>query len=203
MLTFSSLETRNVIEATRRVFYFIRHGLFSSDKDMRDLIDDQPLRSDMDPANKLELPTTLIRQLNQIATAQFLDSIAQTGANLTQVQHCVLATLAAHPDVDQATLAGLIGYDRATTGKVVDKLCDKGLTTRTPRPGDRRAKIVSLTFAGHQLLRELAPYVDRAQTRVLAGLSETEANLFLALLKKATLTGNELSRAPKRVLNGA
>lgn len=167
---------------------------------MRDLIDDQPLSAQTETTPVTDLPTTLIRQLNQIATAQFLDAISETGGNLTQVQHCAMSTLSAHPDVDQATLAGLIGYDRATTGKVVDKLCDKGLATRTPRPGDRRAKVVTLTFAGHKLLRELTPSVAEAQTRILTGLTEAEAQTFLTLLKKATLSGNELSRAPKRTL---
>lgn len=169
---------------------------------MRDLIDDYRRSSDAETLNTLDLPTTLIRRLNQIATAQFLDAVSQTAGNLTQVQHCVMETLSTYPEVDQATLAGLIGYDRATTGKVVDKLCEKGLTTRTTRPGDRRAKVVSLTATGQRLLRALAPSVDAAQGRILQGLSDTEKKMFLALLKKATLAGNDLSRAPKRDLKG-
>lgn len=171
---------------------------------MRDLIETEDNALEHDARKDApDLPSTLIRQLNQIATAQFLDAITQAGSDLTTVQHCALATLEHHSNVDQATLAGLIGYDRATTGKVVDKLCQKGLVLRTPRPGDRRAKVVSLTRNGHTLLRKLAPFVTHAQDRILAGLSADETETLLTLLKKATRTGNELSRAPRRSVERA
>ena len=143
-----------------------------------------------------EMPGHLIRRLNQISVALFADRMAGAGLTLTPVQFAALSAIRAHPGIDQATVAGLVAYDRATMGKVIDRLQGRDLVRRTTSPTDRRAKELTLTDQGQALFGTALPHVHALQSDILTGLDKDERRMFLALLDKATLAGNELSRAP-------
>ncbi len=142
------------------------------------------------------MPGHLIRRLNQISTGLFQDRMAALGHDLTPVQFAALATLRDRPDVDQATLAGLIAHDRATIGGVLDRLEGKGLVARRVDPADRRARLVRLTGAGAELLATVLPHVTALQDGILAGLDPAERAQFVALAARVAEAGNDLSRAP-------
>ncbi len=148
------------------------------------------------------MPGHLVRRFHQIAVAIFHAEVGAAGGDLTPVQYAALAKARAHPGVDQATLAGLIAYDRTTIGGVVDRLAQKGLLRRSVSDRDRRARTLSVTKEGAATLDRIAPAVAAAQTAMLGGLSEAEAAELLRLLRKATEAANELSRAPKRSASG-
>ncbi len=145
------------------------------------------------------MPGHLIRRLNQISTGLFLERMNSLGLTLTPVQFAVLSTLRLHPGIDQATVAGLVAYDRATIGKVIDKLENRGLLARSTARHDRRAKELTLTEAGHTLYATAQPHVLAMQPDMLEGLDEDERAIFLRLLEKATLAANEHSRAPLKL----
>lgn len=145
-----------------------------------------------------EMPGFLIRRLHQISVAVFADDMAARGLDLTPVQFAALNALEARPGIDQATLAGLIAHDRVTIGGVVDRLVQKGLVIRSVNPQDRRARRLDLAPAGRTLLDTVQHQVRAIQDRILAGLDDTERTVLVSLLKKATESGNELSRAPLR-----
>ena len=138
----------------------------------------------------------LIRRLNQISVSVFQDHLKASGYDLTQVQYACLATLDRKPGIDQATLAGLIAYDRATIGTVLDKLDAKGLVTRKVSPRDRRAREMHLTDAGSDLYRAVTPLVQDIQMLMTGGLEPDERAEFLRLAAKLANAGNALSRAP-------
>ncbi len=142
----------------------------------------------------------LIRRLNQISVSVFSDRVAQAGYDVTPVQYSALAAIAAHPGLDQATLAGLIAYDRVTIGGVVDRLEQKAYVQRVVSPRDRRARVLHLTDKGRDVLAALDPVVQALQAEILGGLTAPERETFLKLLEKTTDAGNELSRAPLRTL---
>jgi DNA-binding MarR family transcriptional regulator len=142
------------------------------------------------------MPGHLIRRLNQISTSIFQDRMQALGLDLTPVQFAALACLDDNPGVDQATLAGLIAYDRVTIGGVVDRLETKGLVTRTVNARDRRARRVTLSDAGAALLHRIRPDIEAIQPDILAGLSDAERAAFTALAAKAATAGNDRSRAP-------
>lgn len=146
------------------------------------------------------LPGHLIRRLNQIAVAQFMEKMAAIEVDLTPVQFSALCAIQSHPGIDQASIAGLIAYDRATLGKVIDRLEAKQMVTRQVSPQDRRAREVTLTQLGERLLQQVHPVVTAAQTEILSGLTTEEQQQLILLLQKTILAGNELSRAPQRGL---
>lgn len=142
------------------------------------------------------MPGHLIRRLNQISVGLFGERMAAAGLTLTPVQYATLSGIHSNPGVDQATLAGLVAYDRATLGKVIDRLEARALVTRATSAKDRRAKTLTLTQAGLDLLEVADPHVRNLQPDILSGLNGEERAVFLAMLTKITLAGNDRSRAP-------
>ncbi|MEI2736416.1 MAG: MarR family transcriptional regulator [Rhodoblastus sp.] len=145
-----------------------------------------------------ETPGHLARRFQQIAVAIFYAEVEAAGCDLTPVQYAALARIADAPGLDQATLAGLIAYDRTTIGGVVDRLVEKGLVAREISRKDRRARELRITDTGAAILKKIAPAVAETQRILLSGLGEKEAAQFMKLLKKAIAALNDLSRAPMR-----
>lgn len=157
-------------------------------------------KMELSPLDIHSMPGHLIRRLNQISVAQFMEHVAAAGLSLTPVQFAALCAIRDHPGIDQATVAGLIAYDRATLGKVIDRLDARGLVLRKVSKSDRRARELFLSSDGETLLSKAHPLVKAAQPDILSGLNEQEQAQFVALLQKLILAGNDLSRAPHRGL---
>ncbi len=145
-----------------------------------------------------EYPGFLARRFQQIAVAIFLAEVGAEGVDLTPVQYSALKAVRAHPGVDQATLAGLIAFDRTTIGGVIDRLESRGLINRSTPENDRRTRQLEICKSGSDLLDRVEPAVQRAQRLMLSGLDEHESVQFMALIKKAVEGCNALSRAPLR-----
>src|SRR3954447_8242579 len=79
-----------------------------------------------------EMPGHLARRFQQIAVAVFHAEVGEAGYDLTPVQYAALTAVRTNQGIDQATLAGLIAYDRTTIGGVVDRLVQKGWMARNP-----------------------------------------------------------------------
>ena len=150
-----------------------------------------------------DMPGHLARRFQQIAVAVFLSEVEDAGVDLTPVQYAALAAIRQNPGIDQATLAGLIAYDRTTITGVVDRLVQKGLLVRNASSRDRRARELRLSDEGLRTLRRVMPAVEAAQQIMLRGLTEKEARELMRLLRKAIAAGNELSRAPLKAAAAA
>lgn len=134
--------------------------------------------------NMQDMPAHLIRRLHQRATHVFQDRMQQAGFDVTPVQFAAMQALRDNPGIDQAQLAALIAYDRATIGGVVDRLEQKGYVTRVVSQRDRRAREVSLSATGQTAIAALMPLVQALQTDVMTGLDDAELARFNALAKK-------------------
>ena len=156
---------------------------------------------ELHPLDIHSMPGHLIRRLNQISVAQFMEQIATAGLSLTPVQYAALCAIRDNPGIDQASVAGLIAYDRATLGKVMDRLDLRGLVERKVSSADRRARELFLTEAGETLLVTAHPLVKAAQPEILSGLNPQEQEQLVQLLQKVIQAGNGLSRAPHRKLD--
>lgn len=141
-----------------------------------------------------ELPGHLIRRLQQIAVAVFLQETEALG--VTPVQFAALHAVVAAPGLDQRTLAGQIGLDTSTVAGVVDRLEARGLLTRAVSPTDRRSRVLAPTPAGLEALAAVQPAMLRAQERILAPLPKGERREFMRMMKLLVDANNEHSRAP-------
>ena len=127
----------------------------------------------------------LIRRLHQQSTQVFQARTQAAGLDLTSVQFAALDAIAQASDLDQASLAATIGFDRATIGGVVDRLEQKGYVQRVVNAQDRRARQLNLTPEGQALLAASRPVVEALQAPILAPLSAAERATFMRLARKA------------------
>jgi DNA-binding MarR family transcriptional regulator len=134
--------------------------------------------------------------MNQISTSVFTERMISEGYDLTSVQFAALTALEVNPGIDQATLAGMIAYDRVTIAGVVERLEQKRLIDRTVNKRDRRSRLLILSADGLAIVTHLKPVVRALQDDILIGLSQKEKETLLHLLEKATNAGNQASRAP-------
>lgn len=155
-------------------------------------------KPDAPPLDLETLPGHAIRRLQQIAVAIFLQETEPLG--VTPVQFAALQGIANAPAVDQRSLARAIGFDTSTIGGVIDRLEARGLVQRNTAPDDRRVRRLTLTPAGHDLLRAVVPLMQRAQERILEPLTPRQQAEFLRLLSILITANNDLSRAPSEAL---
>ena len=139
-------------------------------------------------------PGHLIRRLNQISMALFFEETQSLG--LTSVQYAALNMVQEVPGIDQASLSNMIAFDKTTIVKVLDRLVDKGLITRTRSETDRRINHLHITLRGGQLLKEILPMLDRSDKRILSPLSEADQRAFMEMLSRLVQVNNIYSRAP-------
>jgi DNA-binding MarR family transcriptional regulator len=135
-------------------------------------------------AEFLDMPGFLIRRAHQTATALFADYMAQANLPLTPFQFAALSAIAAHPGLDQASVATMADCDRATMGGVLDRLAERGLILRQTSPKDRRAKVLDLTPEGAALLEQATPIAAKVQHQLTAGLHPDERKQLAGLLEK-------------------
>ena len=127
----------------------------------------------------------LIRRLHQHATHVFQVRTKEAGLDLTPVQFAAMDAVASSPGIEQASIAAQIAYDRATIGGVIDRLEQKGWIERTVSPRDRRAREITLTPAGHDILNRAIPVVSALQADILPGLGEPELSHFRDIAETA------------------
>lgn len=134
-----------------------------------------------------EMAGHLIRRLHQLSTQVFQHHLHEAGYDITQVQFATMQALASHPGIEQAQVANLIAYDKATIGGVIDRLEQKGYILRVISRRDRRAREVSLSPEGHRIYELVSPIVTSLQTEILGKLSPDEQEQLITLLKKAVI----------------
>ncbi len=135
--------------------------------------------------DSLDMAGHLIRRLHQLSTQVFVQRTQAAGFDLTPVQFAALDAIGHHPGTDQATVAEMIAYDRATIGGVIERLEQKGWVDRVVSERDRRARVLSLTAEGERILQALVPVVRNLQDEILASLGEADRARFLRLARQA------------------
>lgn len=139
-------------------------------------------------------PGYAIRRLHQASVAIFTHEIGELG--ITPVQYGILQMVHNHPGFDQRTLARNIALDTSTTAGVVDRLEARGVLTRNASPSDRRMRLLSLTPAGEQLLRDAIPRMEKTQQLILAPLSPAQQAEFMHLLHLLLDKNHDPSQMP-------
>ena len=117
-------------------------------------------------------PGYLFRRMQQIAVALFIEECRQF--DLTPVQYAALIAIHTHPGIDATRLSAVIAFDRSTLGSVIERLEAKKLIDRKPSAEDKRVKLLVLTKAGAAILRDIVPWVEKAQARMLQPLKPAD-----------------------------
>ena len=76
--------------------------------------------------------------------------------------------------VRQGQLAQAAGIEGPSLVRLLDQLCQAGLIERAEDPADRRAKLLSMTAAGHELSGELEVELRNLRSQALGHLPEAD-----------------------------
>ena len=122
---------------------------------------------------------------------------------LTRSQWWVLNHLYVHEGITQSELADLLDIEKATLGRLLDRLEGKGWVERRGDPLDRRAKRVHLTGQVQDLMRSLREIAAGVRADALDGLPGAERERFIETLLRikgnlVRMTGNGAHDAPAR-----
>lgn len=103
---------------------------------------------------------------------------------LTRSQWWVLTFLYFHEGVGQSEFAGILDIDKATLGRLLERLETKGWVRRTTDKNDRRLKRVHLTKKAQPTLQVMRDLARITRNEALASLSEKEHEQLLDMLQR-------------------
>jgi len=97
---------------------------------------------------------------------------------LTRSQWLVINRLHRRPGATQSELAEMLEVEKATAGRMVDRMEKKGWVMRRPDAADRRVNRLFLTAEADLIQVQLAEIADRTVDNALALLSAREREQF-------------------------
>jgi DNA-binding MarR family transcriptional regulator len=103
-------------------------------------------------------------------------------AGLSLARFKVLMRIDERGPMNQATLAGLLGFAPRSVTDTIDALERDGLVARTEDENDRRARIVALTPAGRNAFEAAQVVRLKTMNEIFGSLSARERSALVALL---------------------
>ena len=123
---------------------------------------------------------------------------------LTRAQWLVLTRLHRRPGASQSELAEMMEVEKATAGRLIDRLEVKGRVERRAQIGDRRINRVYLTAEAERVHKRIWRIAEATVDDALADLSEREIGQLRKLLfrVKSRLIGIADNSGPLRPKSG-
>ncbi|MBM4222672.1 MAG: winged helix-turn-helix transcriptional regulator [Gammaproteobacteria bacterium] len=133
-------------------------------------------------------PGFLLWQITMIWQRQIKRALEQY--NVSHAQFVIMATLmwfeAHHYDTTQVSIVHWSKLDKMTVSKSLKKLAQMDLVKRTEHEVDTRAKSVSLTEKGKDMVRTLVPIVERIDSTFFSKVSDREQKGLIQILAQLT-----------------
>lgn len=85
--------------------------------------------------------------------------------------------------VRQVTVAQAAGMESPSLVRLLDQLCSAGYVCRSEDPNDRRAKCLSLTDSGRELVQAVESELVRLRHEVLEGISSNDLEAALRVIR--------------------
>ncbi len=143
----------------------------------------------------LQTPIGLqLTRTSRAVTRAFEDALSVRGGSLPV--WLILLSLMAEELPSQRHLAESVGVQEATISHHLNSMVTQGLLTRTPDPANRRAHHVRLTADGEAAFQRLRGAAIEFDTRLRAGLSESELSTLRRLLRHLAENAAAAPRAP-------
>lgn len=107
--------------------------------------------------------------------------------NIAIEQRAALEIIKFEPNVNQVTIANLLGKDKTTISRSLDSLEKKGLIKKSETVEDKRHKKVELTSAGESILKDTIEEVTSFRESLNEKLTEKELEMFFKIVDKLEL----------------
>jgi len=102
-------------------------------------------------------------------------------------QRATLEIIKFEPNVNQTTIANLLGKDKTTISRSLNSLEKKGFITKSEISGDKRCNKVELTKKGEAILEGTIDEVTSYRESLNSKLSEEEIETFFKIIDKLEL----------------
>ena len=149
----------------------------------------------MSPASDRRYTGVLISDVARLMRATFDRRVRQIG--LTRSQWLVLSLLRRRPGASQSELAEMLEVERATAGRMVDRLERKNWVVRRPDASDRRVNRLYLTDEAKDVQAEMGRIAESMMDDAMASLAEGELELLTDMMERMKATLQSMgSRGP-------
>lgn len=107
--------------------------------------------------------------------------------NIAIEQRATLEIIKFESNVNQTTIANLLGKDKTTISRSLDSLEKKEFIKKTEVSGDKRSKNIELTNAGEMILENTFDDVTSFRESLNKKLTQKEIEIFFKILNKLEL----------------
>lgn len=105
-------------------------------------------------------------------------------AGLTRAQWVIIARLHRRPGLSQSEVADLLEIEKATAGRLIDRMETKGWIERRADPLDRRVNRLHLTAEAERVHAHIWPVAQATVDDALSDLSMTERKTLTRLMQR-------------------
>jgi DNA-binding MarR family transcriptional regulator len=124
-----------------------------------------------------------IRRLARLLRIELNQVLAESPGNLTAEQWIILLKLHNKGQLNQHEFTDAVLQDRANIARHLSNLETNGYIHRTQDEQDARRNLVSLTYAGAELIKYLLPIVSDLRIRRYQGLSQDDLDQLMKFLQ--------------------
>ena len=118
----------------------------------------------------------------RVVRLDLLRRFKEVGVDITPEQWIILSSLAKNDGQSQAELASGSFKNAPTVSRIIDLLCDKGLTIRKRFGTEKRRKKILLTDKGRQTIETVMPVVIAARKSGWESLSDEDYGHFIRII---------------------
>ena len=138
----------------------------------------------------------LSADISRLMRTEFDRQVSALG--VTRAQWMVLARLARRPGCSQTELADMMEMERASAGRLVDRLEENGLVHREPDPTDRRVRRVFPTDLATGQQAQMRAVADAIVDDALSNLNAEQRETLMTLMEsvRARLSSIVAASAP-------
>lgn len=137
-------------------------------------------------SNNDEFVGVLISDVARLMRTVFDRRVRRIG--LTRAQWLVLTRLYRRPGASQSELAEMMEVEKASAGRMIDRLEAKGWVTRQAQAGDRRVNRIYLTREAERVHKRMWRIAEATVEDALSGLSRREAAQLMKMLARVKVS---------------
>jgi DNA-binding MarR family transcriptional regulator len=127
---------------------------------------------------------TLLDRTLRIIKLNFIQSFKEVGVDLTPEQWVIIDRLYHQNGISQTELANGSFKNAPTVSRIIDLLCQKGLTERHRFDNDRRRYKIFLTEKGIATFKKANPVAQKLREQGWSNLSETDYGNFQRIVNQ-------------------
>lgn len=131
-----------------------------------------------------DLPGFVLERASKRMKQYFQEQLVKSDCGITIDQWVILQELNERNGLSQLEIAQATFKDAPTVTRIIDLLCEKGLTERIVDTQDRRKFRIELTEKGRKKIEEALPIIEQAREKTWRGFNEQKLEVLMQMLNE-------------------